>query len=369
MRNPGYARAMGAWEHACDVLFNGLDFGPNLIYSNLTFAPAKNRRARTQIAGMPGYFDYSDQPAGYPVPDAIKGTLELWVRDAAAWGLPVYSGGVYASPEARFNAAIASRPCKLEAYSFNDFFLLCDFEVAKYTRFNLGFRISLKFEAEPYFWEGTARAVEFDIGQTGSVNLFDPEDATLDTSLLPAGETCEWDDTAFDNASSSGRYVLHASPDNYAEVHVTGLTASKRYTFGIRNIYSRGIWQLYDGSGNRLLTWPVTGVTEIVFRMISKSDAALAVGFADLAVYEVGSGYQSDYLETLDAPLKTVYCTANAPARLIVDGAAYALPVGTAVPIYGLDIPPWTKVPITVVSDTACFGYLSYRRGARSCTL
>ena len=362
MRNPGYMRAQQVWEHECDVLFDNQDFGPNLFYRQLKFTPAKNRKQRQVVAGMPGYLDYSGQPAGYPVPELIKGTLELWVRDPAAWGQPGPPDG--SSPEARFLAAIGNRRCRLDAYSFNGFYLLCDFEVTTYARFELGFKIVLKFEAEPYFWEGQMTAVEWDLGQTGSVNLFNPQTATLDTSLLPAGETCEWDELG-----GAGKYLLHASPDSYAEVHVTGLNAAKRYGYGVRNIYSRGIWQIYDGNGVRLWGYAVTGVTEIVFRLISKADKVMAVGFTDMCVYEIGSNVASGELRTLDAPLRTIYVTSSGPARMIIDGETVSLPAGEDVPVYGLNVPPRTVVPVTIASDVASFGYLRYRRGARSCTI
>ena len=358
---------MHVWSHTCDVLFDGQDFGPNLLYRQLKFTPARNRKQRQVVAGMPGYLDYSDQPAGYPAPEAIKGTLELWVKDPTAWGQPGPPDG--SSPEARFLAAVGNRRCRLDAISFNDFYLRCDFEITTYARFELGFKIVLKFEADPYFWEDQPMAVEFNVGRTGSTNLFDPLTATVDTSLLPVGGSCVWDDTAFPGVSSSGRYVLHAGPDSYAEVHVTGLSAAKRYTFGCRNVFSHGVWQIYDGNGVRLWLWPVTGVTEIVFRLISKSAPELAVGFADICVYEVGSDVSSGEIRTLDAPLHTIYVTADAPARLTIGAETFPLPVGEAVPVYGLNVPPRTTVPVTIASDVACFGYLSYRRGARSCTL
>ena len=151
MRNPGYMAAMQIWDHKCDVLFNGMDFGPNLMYRILKFTPAKNREQLTQIPGMPWYLDRSDQPAGYPVPEAIKGTLELWVRDPKAWGQPGPPDG--RSPESRFIEAVCGGLCKLEARSFNGLHLMCLFEISQYGRFELGFKIVLKFRAQPYFWE------------------------------------------------------------------------------------------------------------------------------------------------------------------------------------------------------------------------
>ena len=113
----------------------------------------------------------------------------------------------------------------------------------------------------------------------------------------------------------------------------------------------------------------MTGVTAIVFRLISKADEMMAVGFTDLCVYEVGSNVASGELRTLDAPLRTIYVTSSGPARMIIDGETVSLPAGEEVPVYGLNVPPRTVVPVTIASDVASFGYLRYRRGARSCTI
>ena len=362
MRNPGYQRAAQVWEHDCAVLFNGIDFGPNLLYRKLRFLPGKIKRQQTNVAGMPGRLDDSDA-AGYCVPDNLTGTLELWVTNARDWGMPGMTPEGYMSPEARFLKQISNQ-CRLDFHSSNGFYLNAFCELTKYERFDLGFKIAMKLDCEPYWWEDPQRAIEIDIGSVSQTNLFDHSTATLSTSHLGAQESCTWLDT-----NLGGLYVLRASPDNYAEVTVSGLNAAKRYSVGCQNTLDRGIWQLYDQNGRRVLSWPVTGVTSLTFRLISKSSFYDPVGFRDLCIYEVDAAACTGEITTLDAPLYELSCTLDAPARIIIGGEQYKFPVGEDVPVYGLSIPPRTTVPVQIVSDVACFGWIKYRRGARSCTL
>ena len=100
MRNPGWNQEQ-VWSASCDVKFNGIDFGPNLQYGKLKFLPAKVRKQRLTIAGLPGVYDYSRSPGGYPVPDNLQGTLELFVLDPLAWQRPVYDAASMASRASR----------------------------------------------------------------------------------------------------------------------------------------------------------------------------------------------------------------------------------------------------------------------------
>lgn len=363
MRNPGYRRAEQAWSHKCDVLFNGIDFGPNLMYRSFDFTPAKPKKNETNVAGMPGRMDHSDRPGGYLVHDNMSATLQLWVRDAASWGLPGPPDGM--SPEARFLAAVNGQVCRIDGYSFNGFYLMTSkCEITRYDRFKLGFLIVIKITAEPYWLEENRQFVEWSLNSVSRTNLFNPSTATLNTELLPAGQSCSWSDSP-----TGGAYELHADPGNYAEVRVSGLNPAKRYVYGCRNIHSQGSWLMYDGNGTRILSYPVTGISTIVFRLVSRSAAVLAVGFTDLCVYEAGEGAQDGEIVTLDAPLRSILCTASAPCSLLIGGELVKLPVGTDVPVYGLNVPPRTKVPVQIVADAACRGYISYQRGALSCTL
>ena len=362
MRNHGYRRAEQVWEHRCSVLFNGIDFGPNLMYKSFQFLPGKLKRQQTDIPGMPGKRDDSRRPRGYCVPENMTGTLELWVRDPAAWGMPVMTEAGYMSPEARFLAQISDW-CKLEFISSNGFWMNASCTITKYGRFDLGFLIVLKIDAEPYWWEENRRFVEFDLGATAAVNLFDPETATLDTAWLPAGQSCRW-------ATLWGRdmYVLNADPGCYANVTIGGLDATHRYVVSCNNVLHKGEWILFDQDWRRIDS-TASGVTAITIRLISQASAYFDVGFEGIAVYDLGQNVETGEIVTLDAPLDTIYCTANAPCDLILDGERLPLPVGEEVPVYGLNIPPRTSVPVAIVSEVACEGYLAYQRGARSCTL
>jgi len=363
MRNPGYYRAEAAWEHDCAVLINGIDFGPNLLYSKLKFTPGAIKEHVTNIPGMPGRRDDSDKPGGYCVPDNLTGTLALWVRDAAAWGMPGITPDGYMSPEARFLAQLSNK-CKLEFLGSNGFYLIAKCTLTKYERFDLGFRIEMKLTCDPYWWEQNRAVVEFELGQQGSTNLFNPSTATINSELLPVGQSCTWED----GEGSGGWYLLHADPGLYATVTVSGLDATKRYRAGARKIFSAGDFWLYDQNGQHVLN-EFTGVTSLTFRLISRASAYLAVGFADPYIFEVGPSTETGQIVTLDAPLQTIYVTSSGQCDMILNGERVKLPVGDAVPVYGLNIPPRTTVPVQFVSDVACYGFIGYQRGARSCTL
>ena len=363
MRNPGYRRAEGEWGKQCDVLFNGIDFGPNLLYKKFRFTPASNRRSLIQIAGMPGKLDCGDSPAGYMVPEPLHATLELWVTNPAAWGMPGPPDGM--SPESRFIQAVTGKTCKIEFYSSNGFYLNAACEVAKYERFDLGFPIELRLECEPYFWEETLTTFEWNLRSASSRNVFDPESAIINTETLPPEEYCVW---AENLSQGGGRYVLHASPGGYADIHISGLTASLHYIVALRKIYSAGHWELYDGQGNVIREWPFTGVTEIILRLISRSSRFNPVGFADIWIEPVGPIEEAGTIQTLDAPLRSLTYTANAPCTLLLGNEPIELTVGENMKIYGINIPPRTQVPVSVYSAEPCMGYIAYRRGSRTCT-
>lgn len=364
MRNPGYRRAEGVWGKQCDVLFNGIDFGPNLIYRKFRFTPPKNQQVLTTVAGMPGQLDSGDRPAGYPVPEPLQATLELWVRDPAAWGRPGPPDGM--SPEARFIQAVTGKTCKIEFYSSNGFYLDASCEITRYGRFDLGFPIEMRLQcAQPYFWEETLSTVEWNLRSASGRNVFDPDNAIINTETLPPGESCAWVD---DISSGEGGYVLHASPGGHADIHIRGLTSSLHYIVALRKIYSAGHWELYDGQGNVIRDWPFTGVTEIILRLISRTSVYNPVGFTHIWVEPVGPIEEASAIETLDAPLKTLTYTASAPCTLMLGNESIDLPAGENMKIYGLNIPPRSRVPVSVRADGPCEGFISWRRGSRVCT-
>ena len=137
MRNPGWNHEQ-VWSASCDVTFNGVDFGPNLQYGKLTFLPAEIRKQQLKIAGLPGVYDYSKSPAGYPVPENMKGTLDLFVLRPLEWQTPVYNQalGTLISPEGRFLSIVNSGKVRLDFVNTNRMYLLADLKVTKYTRFD-----------------------------------------------------------------------------------------------------------------------------------------------------------------------------------------------------------------------------------------
>ena len=363
MRNPGWNHEQ-VWSASCDVKFNGADFGPNLQYGKLKFLPAKTRKQRLTIAGLPGVYDYSDSPGGYPVPDNLQGTLELFVLDPLAWQTPVYDAdvGTMISPEGRFLGMIAAGKVRLDFINSNRMYLMADLEVSKYDRFELGFNITLKVDAEPYWWESDPQTLEWYF-QAPSVNYFDPNDITI-TPYLPSA-TCTYE--AAQGDPDRKFFLLHAPPGGYADVTIPDLNPAKTYSFSCRNIFNKGSWQLYDEGGHQI--YKITGVETLTLRLISNSAAVLAVGFADVVIYEVtGAGVMSSEIRTLDAPLQTLRCTSTQSCRLTIGETVFPIQAGSDLTIYGLNIPPRTTVPVMVTGDSGCRGYIAYRRGAMSCT-
>ena len=364
MRNPGWNH-MQVWSASCDVTFDGVDFGPNLQYGKLTFAPAANRRHGLELAGMPGIYDYSKSPAGYPVPENMKGTLEMFILDPLAWQTPVYNAelGRLISPEGRFLSMIGGGKVRLDFVNTNRMYLLADLTMQKYTRFDLGFNLTLSVDAEPYWWEAEPATIEWQFSGP-AVNLFDPEYITITPQ---SGVTCIW--TTAPGDPNVGEFLLHAPPRSYADVLIEDLDPTRTYNFGCRNIYNRGVYQLYDEDGNRLLG-TITGTESLTVRLISQSAAQLGVGFRDVALYDTtGSGVHQSMIETLDAPVRTVIATANQACSLTIDGTLFKIPAGEAQALYGLNVPPRSRVPVTITGRAGCLGYLRYQRGARSCTL
>ena len=224
MRNPGWNQ-MQVWTASCDVKFNGVDFGPNLQYGKLTFLPAELRRQQAKIAGKPGVYDYSKNPAGYPVPENMKATLDLFVINPLLWQTPAFNSelGRLISPEAHFLSIINSGPVRLDFIATNRMYLNAYCKFTKYTRFDLGFDISLSLDAEPYWWEAEPSTIEW-LFSAPSVNLFDPDEITISPTLRA---TCVYDEDP--NDPTREIFMLNAPPDWYADVEITGLDPASTY--------------------------------------------------------------------------------------------------------------------------------------------
>lgn len=366
MRNPGW-NTQQAWTASCDVTFNGLDFGPNLQYGKLTFLPAENRLNQLELAGMPGVYDYSKSPAGYPVPKNMKAELSLFVLDPFAWQNPVYDAevGTLISPEGRFLGMLGSGPVRLDFINSNRMYLMANISVKKYTRFDLGFDIVLSIDAEPYWWESEPQTMEWSFSGPAA-NLFDPEEITISPTLRA---TCEYTTAA--GAPNVGLFLLHAPNGWYADVEIPDLDPEKTYSFCCRNIYNRGVWQLYDDGGEQIFEPShITGTESLTLRLISRSAEQLAVGFRDVVLYDVtGAGVQQWEIQTLDAPVRTVLATANKACTVTIDGQEFRLEAAENQALYGLNIPPRSKAAVLITGESGCRGFINYQRGARSCTL
>ena len=363
MRNPGYRNAEFNWYsyYNCDVLFNGIDFGPNLTFSSFTFTPAKLRTNFMKISGMPGMLDLSHLPNGFPVPERMSATLELFVKDAHAWGMPGAPDGL--SSEARFLAQLNAGPVKLEFINANQFYLMAYATVSRYTRFGLGFNITLRLDCEPYWWELGVASFEWSLHSVG-VNLFDGGDATI---VADPGCTCVWTSAALD--ASREYFLLHASPGRGATVTITGLDASHHYTFSWRNIFGLGRMEFRGDPGSHIsdLT-DITGTTSLELRLISHCAKDLAVGFADIRITDNASGTERGSIVTLDNPVEELTVWASDACQLVIAGEAYEILPGDST-LYGLLLPPRTATPVAVIVERNCSGYLTWKRGAKSCTL
>ena len=368
MRNPGYLNAEMLWEHSCDVLFNGVDFGPNLSYSSFVFTPAELRTNLTKISGMPGALDLSALPAGFCVPERMSATLELFVRNAAAWGTPVITEAGFMSPEARFLAILNSGPVRLDFVNTNGFYLNAYCKPTRYTRFGLGFNITLRLNAEPYWLSGEDSVFEWTLGSAGA-NLFDGAEATITPDT---GCTCDWVPADWDPTSSADPghafFVLHAQPNRGATVVVSGLDPTHSYTFSWRNNLGLGRMEVRTLGGTIVRDYTnITGTAGLTLRLLSNSARDLAIGFADITITDNASGTEVGSIVTMDAPVEELTCWSSGSCRLVIDGESYDIPPGEST-LFGLVIPPRTATPAAVIAEESCYGYLSWRQGAKSCT-
>lgn len=367
MRNPGWNTEQ-VWSASCDVKFNGADFGPNLQYSKLTFLPAEIRRQTLKISGVPGVYDYSDTPAGYPVHENIKATLELFVLRPLEWQTPVYNSDVgrYISPEAHFLSIINSGKVRLDFVNANRMYLNAWLKVTRYTRFDLGFFITLSVDADPYWWESEPATLEW-LFSAPSVNLFDPSEITISPTLRA---TCTYDEDP--NDPTRDIFMLNAPPNWYADVTIPDLDPTHTYYFFCKNCYSPGEWQLYDDNNNNLYRYyAITNTENLYVRLLSKSAEQNMVGFSEVKLYDVtGAGVYNGVINALDNPVRQVKATViGKPANVTIGDQSFFVPVGENQMLYGLNIPPRSSAPVLVTGSSGCQGFIQYQRGAVSCTL
>lgn len=367
MRNPGWNHEQ-VWSASCDVLFNSTDFGPNLQYGKLTFLPAENRKQQMKIAGLPGVYDYSKSPAGYPVPEPIKGTLELFVLDSLAWQTPVWDAAAHQmiSPEGRFLGMIAQGLVRLDFINTNRMYLNANLKVTKYSRFDLGFNITLAVDAEPYWWESEPTTIEWSF-QAPSVNLFDPSAITITET---GRATCSY---GTDPADGAGTFFLNAPNGWYADVEIPNLNPAKTYSFYCRNVWNRGVYQLFGDGGSGVWTRVMpefTGVQTLNLRLISRSAVQQTVGFKDVVIYDItGAGVASNEITTLDAPVRSIRYTSNQFVTVRIGDQRLKLEPAQDMEVFGFNVPPRSTVPVVINGESGCRGFISYQRGAKSCTL
>ena len=357
MRLPGYINNEMIWDHSCDVLFDGVDYGPCLFYSAFEFTPASVRRVSQTIAGRSGFIDSTETLTGYPVYDPIKATLRLGVRNPQAWIMP--DGGE--SMEARFLANVNGKRCKITFKNSNHFYLMGRPTIKTYTKYGIVWDIVLDIIADPYWYEGGLSAIEWQLDSVAE-NLFDSTFATI-TGTSDPSVRCAWSEVR-------NGFVLHGPPKSFASVRISGLMASHSYTYRHRVIQGPGGWKIWDDKGDRITdSTNITGTTYILLQMYTYVSIAAATVFTDIELVDNSSGVAAATINTLDMPLTELRGFSSAPCKMIFDGKSVDIPAGNDIIIRGLEIQPRTEIPVRIVAGTNCYGGLTYQRGAFSCTL
>lgn len=355
MRLPGYINNEMIWDHSCDVLFDGVDYGPCLFYSAFEFTPASVRRVSQTIAGRSGFIDSTETLTGYPVYDPIKATLRLGVRNPQAWIMP--DGGE--SMEARFLANVNGKRCKITFKNSNHFYLMGRPTIKTYTKYGIVWDIVLDIIADPYWYEGGLSAIEWQIAGAAS-NIFDGAQSAI-TSHPSA--SCIWSDLR-------NGFVLRAPPGCSAYAVIDGLNTARSYAFSCRAIQGPGSWQLMNSRGVQITDCAnITGTGSVTLEMTSHVSAAAACVFVDITLIDNADGSASAEIQTLDMPLTELTGFNSAPCSMIFGGNRIEIPAGNDITIRGIDIPPRTTIPVRIVSETNSSGGLTYQRGAFSCTL
>ncbi len=361
MRLPGYFNT--EWDYGCDVLFDDEDFGPGLVLSSFEFAPAPVRMLSQQIIGVSGELDNTDALTGYPTYDMMKATMRLAVTNPREWITPVmdYTLQQFISPEAKFLWICNGRKVRIEFKSSNYYWLSARMKVKSYTKFGAVWDIVLDVTADPYWYEAGLGSVEWNIATPNTSNLFNPSNATIQKSI-PDVEIA-WD-------SSGQRYEMRAASGEYADIIITGLTSSHNYTFSCRRYLGETAIRLYDSSGNRFKNWQsITGTTSLRIRVESRSAPRTLCTVSKIQLFDTSSGVGSGTITTYDMPCTELQGRSNAPCTLMVNDVEYDVPARDDLIVSGLNIPPWSTVPVYITAAVACRGRLTYQRGCFSCTL
>lgn len=366
MRLPAYTNAEMSWTHQCDVLFDGVDFGPDLIYCDFEFAPAKVRTRMIEVPGRSGAIDQTEALTGYPAYDGIQGTLTLGVVNPQHWITPALDAAHnYVSPEARFLRLVNGRRCKITFVNSNLFWLSARPTIKKYTKFGIVWQIVLDIDAEPYWYEVGMQGMEWQLAGTS---------AAIDTFLGAVVTQKSSDDVSCTWSSALGWFGLRAPVGGWAMINLlgphSGINKAKHYRFACRAAQGPGYWELYNDAGQQITdTSNFTGTGSLYLKVYSQTNKYVACVFLDISIVCLdGASLETD-LRTLDSPCTRLDGFATAPCTVAIDGTPYELPAGNNITIYGLQIPPRSVVPVVVTSLTASSGGLMYQRGAFSCTL
>lgn len=360
MRLPGYENAQMTWTHQCDVLFDGVDYGPELQYSSFEFTPAAVREVVTEVAGSSGVVDQTEALTGYPSYERIKATLNLAVRNTKAW-VAWDNGG---TKEARFLQAVNGKRCKITFKNSNSFYLYGRPVIKKYTKYGITWNIEMTIEADPFWYEIGQRELEWHIKPV--VNLFDGTQVTF-PEKSSSDVFCNW----VDLSPLGGKWLgLRAPVGGFAIAKIPGLSESKIYAFSCRPTQGPGYYELYDSNNARIYDQSnITGTNCLYMKMISQVPIQIACTFNDPTIIDTSDGSATGVIDTLDNPITKLTGFSSAPCKMALNGEQYDIPAGSNITIYGLHIPPRTTIPVSFYSEAGGYGGLMYQRGCFSCTL
>ena len=102
---------------------------------------------------------------------------------------------------------------------------------------------------------------------------------------------------------------------------------------------------------------------------IDESRGSFPPTFVGIGGRVPSAGVGSGTITTYDAPCTELKGRSNAPCTLMVNDVEYDVPARDDLIVSGLNIPPWSTVPVYITAAVACRGRLTYQRGCFSCTL
>lgn len=356
MRLRGYTENEAVWDHGCEVLFDEVDYGTNVLLCKFEFTPAKVRKKEQVIPGVSGALDYSEALCGYPEYENMKCYMQLGIRrpaEFAAFQPP------FGTDERRFLTAINGKRVKMRFKNSNFFYIMGRPEIRSYTRNGLVWLIDIDISADPFWYEDGMSAAEWQI-ENGAQNLFDGANTPV-WQTDGNDVTCTW------QALRNG-YVLHAPVNASATVRITGLDATHSYSLSLRVIQGPGTFLVFGEGGLRRTDLSnITGTTEIQIMMVSKVPKYVATVFTDISLIDNSDGTSPIELNTLDMPMNELHFFSSAPCVFMMGEERIDIQAGETT-IYGLNIQPNTTVKGYIAADMPCYGYMMFQRGCFTCT-